>query len=206
MTSIKRAFGLRILARQGRGARFVRDARGVTAIEFGVIAAPFLALVFAIMETALFFWNQQVLETAVANAARQIYTGSFQQDAANSTRTSAQLATEFKTRLCTEVRAMFDCSTLISVDVRPAASFSNASVGIPITTNATTGAKTYDTTGWGYQQPQQNTVVVVRAAMEYPTFVTLLSANQANLSNGKRLVMASAAFRTEPFGTAPTPN
>ena len=186
-------------------AGFLRDRRGVTAVEFGLVAAPFLALTFAIIEISLLFWNQQVLETAVANVARQIYTGSFQQDSTNSGKSNAQLAAEFKTRLCAEVRAMFDCNSMITVDIRPASDFSNASVGVPVTTDPITHQKVYDTTGWGYTQPQQNSVVVVRAAMQYPAFTSILGANQANLSNGNHLIMASAAFRTEPFGTAPVP-
>lgn len=186
-------------------SRFLRDRRGVTAIEFGLVAAPFLALTFAIIEISLLFWNQQVLETAVSNVARQLYTGTFQQDAANSGKSNAQLAAEFKARLCTEVRAMFDCTSMITVDIRPASDFSGAAVGPPVTVNPVTHQKVYDTTGWGYSQPQQNSVVVVRAAMQYPAFTSLLGANQANLSNGNHLVMASAAFRTEPFGTAPVP-
>ena len=42
-------------------------------------------------------------------------------------------------------------------------------------------------------------MVLVRVAVEYPVFVTLLNPNQANLSNGKRLLVGSATFRNEPF-------
>ena len=54
--------------------RFRRDQRGVTAVEFGMVATPFFALLFAIIETALVFWTTQVLETAVTNASRRVYT------------------------------------------------------------------------------------------------------------------------------------
>ena len=57
--------------------RFRRDERGVTAIEFGMVATPFIALLFAIVETALTLWTTQVLDTGVTNAARRIYTGPF---------------------------------------------------------------------------------------------------------------------------------
>ena len=52
----------------------------MTAIEFGAVATPFFALLFAIIETALTLWTTQVLETGVGNASRRIYTGQFQQD------------------------------------------------------------------------------------------------------------------------------
>jgi hypothetical protein len=41
--------------------------------------------------------------------------------------------------------------------------------------------------------------VLVRVAVEYPVFATLLNPNQANLTNGKRLIMGTATFRNEPF-------
>jgi Flp pilus assembly protein TadG len=50
--------------------RFARGNDGIAAVEFGIVAAPFLALMFAIMETAIVFFASQTLETAVADSAR----------------------------------------------------------------------------------------------------------------------------------------
>ena len=58
--------------------RLLRQEDGAAAIEFGIVAAPFLALVFAIMETALVFFAGQTLETAAADSARLIMTGQAQ--------------------------------------------------------------------------------------------------------------------------------
>jgi Flp pilus assembly protein TadG len=55
------------LLRGKTARRFVREKDGVVAVEFAIVAAPFLALMFAIMETALVFFASQVLETAVAD-------------------------------------------------------------------------------------------------------------------------------------------
>ena len=59
-------------------AGFVRQQDGAAAVEFGLVAAPFLALIFAIMETAIVFFAGQTLETAVADSARLIMTGQAQ--------------------------------------------------------------------------------------------------------------------------------
>ena len=40
---------------------------------------------------------------------------------------------------------------------------------------------------------------MVRAAMQYPVYLSFMNVSFANLNNGKRLIMASAAFRNEPF-------
>src|SRR5690242_16846570 len=58
--------------------RFVRQQDGATAVEFGMVVAPFLAMVFAIMETALVFFAGQALETAGLDSARLIMTGQAQ--------------------------------------------------------------------------------------------------------------------------------
>jgi Flp pilus assembly protein TadG len=180
--------------------RFRRDRRGATAIEFGFVAMPFLLLMVAIMETALTFWNTQVLETAVQDASRELYTGEFQQSTASQTAASSELASRFKTLVCANVRGMFDCDGLLKVDVKVYSRFTDVTFPVPIKDGK------FDTSTWGYDQPQQNEIVVIRAALEYPVYLSLLNPNQANMSNGKRLIMASAVFRTEPFGSAPTPS
>ncbi|MEA3027253.1 MAG: hypothetical protein QOF91_2538, partial [Alphaproteobacteria bacterium] len=66
--------GKRLLARIG-ARRFIRQQDGATTVEFALVAAPFLAMVFAIMETAVVFFAGQTLETAGADSARLIMTG-----------------------------------------------------------------------------------------------------------------------------------
>src|SRR3954466_5982033 len=78
--------------------RFRRDQSGVTAIEFGAVAAPFFALLFAIIETALRLWTTQVLETGVGNASRRIYSGQFQQD--NAATALGIIAGKFRDEIC----------------------------------------------------------------------------------------------------------
>lgn len=164
------------------------------AVEFAMISVPFFALLFAILECALVFWTTQVLETAVADAARQIYTGQFQ--AANTATAPADLPDKFRAEVCKNVVAMFDC-TKLKVDVRTYASFPNG-VSSPIVTDPS-GVRQLDPAFGQYQAPGPKQIVVVRAAVEYPVFVSLLDANKSNLNATTRLLMATAAFRTEPF-------
>jgi Flp pilus assembly protein TadG len=172
--------------------RFRRDERGVTAIEFGMVAMPFLALLFAIIETALTLWTTQVLDTAVTNAARRIYTGQFQQD--NSSTKPEDLSTKFREEICKSIVALLTCSN-IKIDVRAFASFPDKNASPPITSEGQ-----FDSNNFGkYESAGANQIVVVRAAVEYPIVVSLLNPNAANLKNGKRLLLATATFRTEPF-------
>src|SRR5262245_31085100 len=110
---------------RSRGAaliqRFARREDGAAAIEFAMVAAPFLALVFAIMETAIIFFAGQVLETAAADSARLIMTGQAQAQGFDN-------AANFKTKIvCPRVYAMLDCQGKLLVDVKRYTSFAQAS-------------------------------------------------------------------------------
>ena len=173
--------------------RFRASRDGATAVEFGMLGLPFMFLLFAILEIAMVFWSSQVLETAVAAAARQIYTGQFQSDPANSSssNTAAQLATKFKTALCANVTAVFDCST-IAVDIR------NFSYGSGNTAPSVVTNGAFDAGAFTYQKIGPNEIALVTAAMEYPTFVKMLSGTPG-LTSGNRIIMATTTFRAEPY-------
>lgn len=55
--------------------RFGRNRDGAAAIEFAMLAMPFMLLVFAILETCLSFAAQQVLSNAMDDVAREVRTG-----------------------------------------------------------------------------------------------------------------------------------
>ena len=183
--------------------RFRRADEGATAVEFGLVALPFFALLWSIIETAMAFWAQQVLETAVATASRQLYTNQF----ASSYATASASATAkgqtpptqpafFKTLICNNVTALINCSNL-DVDVKAihTGSFSDASSAfrVPVTNG------NYDPSGYGYDAPNSNEICIVRASMEYPRF-TSIAAGSASLRDGNRLLLATFTFRAEPFG------
>src|SRR5437763_16507615 len=95
--------------------RFARGEEGAAAVEFAMVAAPFLALVFAIMETALVFFASQTLETAVSDSARLIVTGQAQSKSYD--------AAAFKTAVCAKINGLFDCAGGLQIDVKTYSSF-----------------------------------------------------------------------------------
>ncbi len=165
--------------------RFKRSKDGAAAVEYALVAAPFLALVFAILETALVFFASQVLETAAADSARLILTGQAQ--------TSGLNQTQFKQEVCNRIYGLFDCNSGIKVDVRTYNSFSSANMSKPIDAN---GNVTFTPS---YQPGSPGDIIVVRLLYEWPVYVSLLGLNLSDLSNGKRLIMATSAFRNEPY-------
>ena len=54
-TAVRPAELVRRTLRRALGSRIVADREGATAVEFGILALPFLALVGAIFESALCF-------------------------------------------------------------------------------------------------------------------------------------------------------
>src|ERR1700719_1153283 len=83
-------------------AGFARREDGAAALEFAIVAAPFIALVLATVQTSLAFFAGQVLESAVADSSRAILTGSAQN--------SSMSQSGFATAVCGKVQALFNCS------------------------------------------------------------------------------------------------
>ena len=180
----------RTIALARRGAvraglvRFRRNQSGATAVEFALVATPFFALMFAIIETALLFFADQTLDTAVSTAARLIRTGEAQQQGLGSA--------DFKTSICNQMPGLLDC-TKLKLDVRKYATFGDIVLGVPLDNNKNLNViENYDTGHGG-------DIVVVRAYYEWPTFVTQLGNNLADMPDGTHLLVATAAFRNEPF-------
>lgn len=176
---------LRAIARQATIRRFRRDKRGATAVEFGLIALPFFALMFAIIETGLTFFATQTIEDAVARGARMIRTGQAQAlDISD---------VDFKAAICEEMSLMFDCESQLRVDVRTYSHFDSIDLADPIDED---GELIED---FEYDPGVGGELVVVRAFYEWPVFTNLLGLGLATLANGKHLIAATTAFRNEPF-------
>jgi Flp pilus assembly protein TadG len=166
---------------------FRQDRRGSTAVEFAMLALPFLSLVFAIFETSMVHMTSQVLQTAVTEASRKIMTGQAQKGNFK--------ATDFKAEICKNVKAFFDCANELQIDVQTFANFAAATVPPAPIKNGR-----LDPSGFGYVPGGPNQIVVVRAAIEYKLVVpSMISNTMQNLDGSRLLIMASAAFKNEPY-------
>lgn len=175
---------LRICA--SRTSRFRAANDGVTAVEFALIAPVFLAVLVAILETAIFLFAQATLQTAAMTAGRLFMTGKGQ--------TSGMSQTAFKNSVCPTLQPLFDCNKLM-VDVRSYASFIGA--------DASTPTLTYDAAGnvtntWSYDPGSAGDVVVVRLMYQY-LGVGAFGFSLSNLANGSSMMMGVTAFRVEPY-------
>lgn len=167
-----------------RAYRFSRDRSGSTIVEFALIALPFLALIFAILQTALIFFSSQVLDSGLQDAARLIRTGQAQQQQFS--------ANQFKQAVCDEILGLLNCEDGLIIDVRTWDNFRDADVGVPITNGEIDNNFIFDPGGRG-------DIVVVRAFYEWPIVLPTMNADVAILKNGKFLISSAATFRNEPF-------
>jgi Flp pilus assembly protein TadG len=175
--AVKRPFG-----------RLLRQQDGATTVEFALIAAPFLAMIFAIMETAVVFFAGQALETAAADSSRLIMTGQAQ--------TQGFSQAQFKNAVCGKIYGLFNCAGGLYVDVKTYTTFSTINNSqLPIDSNGN-----LQTGNFGYQPGGPGDIVVVRLMYQWPVYVSLLGLNLSDLSGSKRLIMSTVAFRNEPYG------
>jgi Flp pilus assembly protein TadG len=161
----------------------IRDARGVTAVEFSLIALPFLALLFAILETALVYIAGGMLQTAVAEAGRGIMTGEF--------RSSDEA--KFKQAVCDRLTVMFNCEGKLAIDVRSLKSLQGASRAEAVSKGV------YDTSGWSYAPGAAGGIVVVTLAYPWPSYTRFLDFKSAQGPGAARILIAATAFKNEQF-------
>jgi Flp pilus assembly protein TadG len=178
--------------RRNRLCAFIRNSKGATAVEFALIATPFLALIAGLIQTFLLFFAQSLLENAVRASARQILTGQVQTQDASLSATAAAAA--FHQTVCNNANVLFTCTGLM-VDVEVANNWSSANTGMPVLTYDGNGNVTNN---WQFNPGNAGDIVVVRVIYLWPSFFGPISYNWGNQANGTREIMASAAFQNEP--------
>lgn len=165
--------------------RFRRNRNGAAALEFALVAPVFLVLLFAILETALMFFANQVLETMTQNSARMILTGQAQD--------AGYKSADFHAYVCSQIPALFTCAN-ISIDVQSYTSFSSITFS-----NQIDSTGNFISSNLNYIPGSPGNIVVVRVFYPWQLFVTGLGYNIANMANSQRLLVATAAFVNEPY-------
>ena len=182
-----------------RFARFARAQGGAAAVEFALVALPFLALLFAILETALVFFASQSLETTASDTARLIMTGQAQTGISPSSTTTPPAVgytqADFKNAACANLSSLFECSKLY-VSVNTYDNFNGATTTTPLDTS--TGKMTVDVNNLPYSAGSPGSIVVVQLYYKWPIIVSLLNSNLANIGDD-RLLVATSVFRNEPY-------
>lgn len=183
--------------------RFLRARAGTTAVEFGLLALPFLALITACLENALVYWQQEILQQAVVEASRQIYTGKFQTANSGTTDTTT-LATRFRTAICTTSAGaarltIFTCAN-VRVSITQADTLAGATPVSPVIVG-TNGVRDWNPAFQSYSCAGASAIMVVQAAVDIPVYFPMLGTAAARLSNGRRVIQAATVLKAEPYTT-----
>jgi Flp pilus assembly protein TadG len=167
--------------------QYRRSQSGVTAIEFAMVAPPFCALMLAIFEVGIMLFSEYVIEHGVGKASRMIRTGEVQ--------TASMGAPEFRTLVCGNLASYLNCETDLHIDVRAFNDFDVVSLPAPLTNE---GELSDAVTGSAFDAGDPTQVVVVRVYYAWSLFAPGMT-YMANMSDGRRLLAAGAAFRNEPY-------
>ncbi len=183
----------------GEISRFAGARRAATAVEFALIAAPFLATLIAILEVTIFLFAQQVLQNAATEAGRLFMTGQAQNSfTANNETTTQQQVTQLQNDICPMVSALFNCQSLM-VNVQSYANFSSANASEPaLTFNGPNGTGGVSNT-WSFVPGTPGQVMVVQLIYQWPIVSGPLGYVLSSLGNGSTEMMGVSAFRVEPY-------
>jgi Flp pilus assembly protein TadG len=169
-----------------RYSAFLSEKGGGAAVEMALVATPFLGLLVAALQLGLVYLSESTLEVATEKTARFVLTGT--------TQTSGQTQQQFLTALCGNLPALLSCSNVM-VDARVYSSFSGSDTSTPTLTYDSNGNVTNQ---WSFNVGGPNDVVVLRVLYLLPV-VGALNFNIVNQIGNKRLLMATAVFKNEPY-------
>jgi Flp pilus assembly protein TadG len=164
-----------------------RNESGAAAVQFAIVAAPFLALLVAIFQTGIVFLASRVLDEVVAQSGRYIMTGQAQQ--------GGMTQSGFATYVCNQTFALFNCNNFM-INVQNYSSFASASTTTP---TLTFNAQGQVTNTWTWSPGNPGDIVVVQVMYQWPLVLGPLGFNLANLANGNYLLISTAVFKNEPY-------
>jgi Flp pilus assembly protein TadG len=174
-------------------AQFWRNKRAATAVEFALIAMPFVMLLIGIVEVALVFMVATALESATDVAARQIRIGTLQ------SQSTAATAASFKTTVCNNmVWLSSTCASNLEVDVRTFTQFQSVALPNPISSGALLPQSQLQFSLGG-----PGSIVLVRTYLPWPLIAPLLIEMAAQTSGGQIIVTSTTTFRNEPYPSTP---
>jgi Flp pilus assembly protein TadG len=173
--------------------RFGQDKRGVAAIEFALLAMPFLMVLFAVLETALSFTSQQVMSNAIDSLARDIRVGRLKKDTPQAT------ASAITTRICDEISVLVPsgCPDLV-IDMNTYASFNDIPKTIPRTSD-----KNINTSGFEIKVGGPVEKQMLRVFYRWKYYTRFVGDKMSEMPDGKTLLYTAVVWQNEAFAATP---
>jgi Flp pilus assembly protein TadG len=186
-----------------------RSNEGATAIEFALLAIPFLMIVFATFETFIAFTGEQLIANAVDTMARKVRTGQITFTVGS---TNYMTQTQFRQEFCNQIALMATCSSTeastpkkLFIDIEQVTNFSDIPVSVPLI--ATNGGKSVDldTSKIKFTPGGAGKINMFRAYYRWPITTDLVRPYISNIrpegasSGSEFLIVATTAFLNEDY-------
>lgn len=164
--------------------RWIRHKEGTTAIEFSLMAIPYIFLTLGIIELSIMYASASLLEGATSSAARLIRTGQIQQSGANP-------EDAFRTAMCDYATVLINCNDIV-IESIPLTSFTDYNSMQP----------QYDEDGnmvsQGFNAGGSNDKILIRVAYRYTMMTPFIGTLLAGPTNS-RLFMSTIVLQSEPY-------
>jgi Flp pilus assembly protein TadG len=171
-----------------RGARkLAGDESGSPAVEFALVFPIFIGVVLATLQAGTIFLAKAFFESSAEAAARVVLTN----------QTGSLTAAQFKTEICNELTALFNCGDVV-IELEPLpAGTANLKALLPTfdSNGNVVGTPTVDV---GANAAVSCTDMLLVMMYPWPVHGGPLGLNFANMGNGKMLMTSTQIFRTEP--------
>jgi Flp pilus assembly pilin Flp len=165
--------------------RLGKDSSGATAIEFALLAGPFLLIVLGLIEIGVQYFASTSFESAVQRSARLIRTGQAQAQAMD--------LASLRKSVCDDIYNLFDCMHNTAFQVSILSSM-----------NAVPADSAVDKDGKfvleeGFHSGSGSDYVLVRGYYQFRPLLDVFGVMRTRLANGNYLYGATVLFRNEPF-------
>jgi Flp pilus assembly protein TadG len=163
---------------------FIKNRKGSAAIEFAILALPFIVLIFAIVEIAIMFFVDSGLDAALHKTVRQVRVGT--------AKTGAWNLAKFKDTVCSELSYSFSCAANLKVRAVVITNMASVSKVNPIVSGTLNVTEDFDIGGSG-------DYVLVQAFMTWDPVLKLYTFAGGRLTDGRYVLGAAELFKNEPF-------
>jgi Flp pilus assembly protein TadG len=177
------------LPSDGRRSALSGDRQGSAALQFALVALPFLMFLLFLAELGYDFFAQVSLDSGVQAAGRQVQIGAAQ---------SAATVEAFKTSyLCPALNGLLPCAS-VSVDIRPVMTDYHAELTGKLPVNS---SGKVDASAFGYCPGKPKQLMLVQAIYTSPSIVGLLvpSMSASTATGLVHVTLSTTGFINENF-------
>jgi Flp pilus assembly protein TadG len=175
--------------------RYAKAEDGAAAVEFALVAFPFLMLLGVILETGVMMFTEYTLQASVQQAARLMRTGQAQG--------SAMTAALFKAEICKTASLIINCTGNVTVVSKSAATFAALQTSLGSSLNVGPAADGTPSAA-AYSCGAPNQMVGVVATFDWNFIFPFMSFNSNLSTTTKKRLVGIALFANEPFPAGTT--